>query len=69
MEKEKFTTIPQCLECYHYITYDEADDNFKCEAFPIEIPDNILRNKIKHNKIMAGQKGNYIFKEKILTRG
>jgi hypothetical protein len=64
MEKEKFTTIPQCLECYHYITYDYI--NFKCEAFPVEIPENILRNKIKHNKILEGQKGNHIFKPKII---
>ena len=66
MEKEKFTTIPQCLECYHYIKYNGI--NFRCEAFPVEIPDNILRNKLKHNKIIEGQKGNYIFKPKIIRK-
>jgi hypothetical protein len=63
MEKEKFTTIPQCFECYHYLKCNGI--NFRCEAFPVVIPENILKNKIKHNKIIEGQKGNYIFKPKI----
>ena len=64
MEKEIFTSIPQCFECFYYIKYN--GENFKCEAFPVEIPENILNNKIKHNKIIKGQKGNYIFKPKII---
>jgi hypothetical protein len=64
MEKEKFTTIPQCLECYHYIKYDGV--NFKCEAYPEGIPEKLLRNEIKHYKIVEVQKGDYTFKPKII---
>jgi hypothetical protein len=50
-----FTTIPQCWECYHYITFD--DINFKCEAYPNRIPENVLKNEIKHNKKYKAKQG------------
>jgi len=57
------TSIPQCLECYYYIKYDGI--NFNCEAFR-KGPDNVFDNTIKHNKIIEGQIGNYIFKPKLI---
>jgi hypothetical protein len=62
--KKKFTSMPQCFECEYYINRD--DENFYCEAYPKGIPDNILFNGIKHDKILERQTGNYIFKSKLI---
>lgn len=50
---------PQCVNCFHFIN----DKKFGCKAFSL-IPDEILTNKIKHNRKIDGQIGNYLFKEK-----
>jgi len=48
------TTI-LCLECKFF---NEDDyEKFSCEAFPDGIPDEIIENKIQHNKAYKGDNG------------
>lgn len=46
----------QCDNCENLLL-------FGCKAFK-NIPDEILSGKIKHDKVLKGQKGNYIFTPK-----
>jgi len=34
---------------------------FKCRAFPKGIPKKIIDGEVNHNRILAGQKGTYVF--------
>ena len=58
IEKVKEVTehmfTPKCCSCKHYLKH------LSCEAFDI-IPDNIVFNEIEHNKVIDGQKGEYVF--------
>lgn len=44
----------RCLDCKHYI------GDFQCKAFN-NIPDEVIFGENNHSKIIAGQKGDYIF--------
>lgn len=52
-------TFSQCIDCKWQIIGE-----FGCKAFPNKIPDEILTNKIKHDKPLKDQ-GNDIVYEKI----
>ena len=49
--------LPICNNCKHY------ESRLNCKAFPSPktIPDEILNGENKHDKILAGQTGNFIF--------
>lgn len=49
--------LSRCLDCKNFID----NKKFTCRAFPDGIPDNILFNKIKHNKKIKGQTEEYIY--------
>ncbi len=51
---ENTFTIPDCNKCIHHI------DGDVCKAFD-KIPIEILIDDIKHDKVMPGQIGEYIF--------
>ena len=53
---------PDCLSCEHY--HIENLTGMVCEAFPMAIPKDIIFSKIKHNKVLEGQVGDYVFKKK-----
>lgn len=46
-----------CNSCKHYLFNVNGPD---CRAFD-DIPKDILNGKIKHDKHLAGQKGDYIY--------
>jgi len=50
--------IPKCLVCKHYLR------KFTCEAFPDKIPYDIASERKEHNRIIKGQKGDYVFQLK-----
>ena len=43
--------ISKCFSCRHY------QENWRCAAFPDEIPDDILFNKFDHTKPYEGDNG------------
>ena len=47
----------QCPFCVNY------QGNFKCRAFPEEIPPEFLTGERAHNKPEPGQVGRFVFKE------
>lgn len=49
--------LPKCETCKHKIL------GAGCSAFS-EIPDEIYYNDVEHDKIIDGQKGDFIFEEK-----
>ena len=54
-------TVSQCeAECKHFY---RSKPGFSCKAFDL-IPKEIIDGKVEHNKILPGQKGNYIFEER-----
>jgi len=55
-------SIPKCSDCYYFnITYKLGKVGYICKAFPNGIPKDILNNQIRHDHIIKGQVGNYIF--------
>lgn len=48
-----------CHKCKH-----KKQNGLTCEAFPKNIPDDILTGKIKHDHIIDGQKGKFVFEAK-----
>ena len=48
----------QCGYCKNHI------DGLKCKAFDI-IPDEIFFNELDHDKIIEGQKGDFVFESKL----
>lgn len=43
-----------CNSCIH------KENGLKCKAFDV-IPDDILFNKVEHNKVMESQKGDFVY--------
>jgi len=58
IEEREMQRIPKCLVCKYYLK------NFKCSAFPKLIPEEIASGKRAHNKIVEGQKGDFVFELK-----
>lgn len=52
------TIEPQCYTCKHF----DNDGKWGCKAF-VTIPDDILTNKVIHDKVIDGQRGQYIYSE------
>ena len=52
--------VPMCARCKHIIK-----DTFTCEAFPEEIPKEILYGEINHDKPLPEQKSNFVFEENL----
>ena len=50
-----------CFICEHQM--DEKYDDFCCAAFPDGIPEDILTEKIQHNKPLPDQKNDIVFEE------
>lgn len=50
----------QCIKCVHL-----SDDIETCPAFPNGIPNSILYEMGKHDHVLPGQTGNFIYKENI----
>jgi len=46
---------PTCLVCKYYL------ENFTCKAFPDGIPYEIASERKEHNRIIKGQKGDFVF--------
>ena len=58
-DKEMDTTeVSICNDCLYYTK------NGKCKAFPKGIPEPILFNDVIHNRVVFGQKGDYIYTRK-----
>lgn len=49
--------IPQCIDCKYFI----IDRRYICKAFPEGIPETILLNRIKHDRIMQDQTSDYMY--------
>lgn len=47
----------QCAHCEFFKQYEDCI----CVAFPEGIPDDLLEGKSKHDKILKGQVGDYVF--------
>lgn len=58
-KNEPLFEVP-CNNCLHYLPEHES---IGCMAFD-NIPKNIIFGKLKHDKIIEGQKGEYIFTPK-----
>jgi len=52
------TEVSICNDCLYYTK------NGKCKAFPKGIPEPILFNDVIHNRVVFGQKGDYIYTRK-----
>lgn len=48
----------QCPRCIHF-----NSDNYTCDAFPVEIPNNILSGENNHDKVLPNQVGESVFEE------
>lgn len=46
----------QCATCKHYQRY-----KYSCSAFPKGIPDSILEGNEKHDTVIPGQAGKFIY--------
>ena len=57
--------IPQCIDCKYFI----VDRRYICSAFPEGIPEDILLNRIKHDRIIQNQIGHYIYEPKEQKEG
>jgi hypothetical protein len=57
--------MSECWYCKHYET-ETSLIYYKCKAYPRlkSIPKDIYNNKVKHDKVMEGQVGEYIFERK-----
>lgn len=54
LDDNKISEQPKCNLCIH------KENGLKCKAFDV-IPDEILFNKVTHNKVMVGQKGDFVY--------
>lgn len=52
----------QCAKCKHFDW-----ESYTCEAFPVEIPDELLSGEEGHNKILPNQTGESIFEEDAIS--
>ncbi len=50
----------QCPKCVHFNW-----DSCTCNAFPDEIPDNILSGEENHDSVLPGQRGETVFEEAV----
>jgi len=50
--------VPQCYVCKHF---NHKEKGFSCKAYPDGIPDKIYSEVELHDKINAGQAGDYTF--------
>jgi hypothetical protein len=50
---------PPCFSCKHY-DYEKMT----CGAYPDGIPEDIRTGEVVHNKVLEGQKGNFVFEPK-----
>lgn len=51
--------FPQCNRCMH-----RNADVVTCKAYPNRIPDPILGNEVKHDRVLPGQAGEFVFTAK-----
>lgn len=51
-----------CWNCKHYNT------NFTCKAFDAKIPDKYFNGEEKHDKVVEGQMGDYVYSPIILGK-
>lgn len=56
--KKNFLTI-SCQKCMYYVRRDDS-----CSAFPKGIPNKFLVGDDYHEKVVEGQEGEWVFKEK-----
>lgn len=56
-EITEYMFTPKCCTCEHYLKH------LSCKAFD-SIPDNIVFNRIEHDKVIDNQQGEYIYKAK-----
>jgi len=49
--------ISQCQTCRNC-----SDTEFICKAFPLGIPEEVIRNNVIHNTVIEGQHGDYVYK-------
>jgi hypothetical protein len=52
-----------CLSCKHFDGPIEKGKKIGCLAFPNGIPTAIVEGTMRHDSIVKGQKGNYVYKE------
>lgn len=55
--------VIQCSDCAHQISGTEA----KCKAFPDGIPKDVIVGNIRHDRILPGQTGDYVWMKKCET--
>ena len=56
--------IPPCFRCRHFIEDDKGKPReYRCLAFPDEIPDEIVIWDKPHTEKVKGQVGDYVFDE------
>jgi len=54
----KMQRVPKCLICKYYLK------DFTCKAFPEKIPYDIISERKEHNKVVKGQKDDFVFELK-----
>lgn len=52
--------IPFCVGCKHFID----DKKFTCKAFPKGIPNKFIYNEKKHDRVVRGQTGDFVYEKK-----
>ena len=50
----------RCQFCKHILPSD-PHTRVRCKAYPGGIPEEIMYEKVFHNKVIKGQEGDYIF--------
>lgn len=50
------TPTPNCYKCKNF-NFDTRMLSLNCKAFPDEIPDVIINNKVKHTQPFKGDNG------------
>jgi len=49
--------VSQCQTCRNC-----SETEFICKAFPLGIPEEVIRNNVIHNTVIEGQQGDYVYK-------